>query len=221
MYYKTTEKIHYRTGPGKSYKSMGVLEKGTLVYVASIKDQWLKIVRGGKYFYCSAKYATKTNAINYGAVVSKGILPLAKIVVKKKPKHVSGAYEYTGSKINCSVFVSKILQNAKLLSRTITLYHTDEGHKKSTLNDVVINRSKVKHYSWYKTNAKYSKLSAKYKRPGCIYIYPSSVGILGADKHIYGCHSTGKRYTSLGMIRHSSGYEYEANILAVGVPKIE
>lgn len=223
MYYRTTAKLYYRTGPGKSYKKVGTLKKGTLINVVSTTGKWHKFKKGGKLYYCSAKYskAVKHKVVNYGKVVAAEILPLANRVIKNKAKHVSGAYPYTGPKINCSVFVSTVLANAGLMKKEFTLYHTAKDHSKKTLNDVVKNRTKVKHYKWYKTKATYKNLPSAYKKPGCVYVYPSSIGILASKDYIYGCHSSGKTYTSLGMIKHTSGYEFTADILAVGVPQTE
>ena len=220
MKYKITKKIPFRTGPGKKYTKMGVLKPGTLITFVSRKGNWVKFVKNKKYFYCNGKYLEEV--VDYGIVVSKRVLPLAKLIVKNKAKHVSGAYRYKKTKVNCSVFVSKVLQNAGLLDRNSTLYHTDKNHTKKTLKDVAVNRTKVKHYKWHKINKLYSDMPKKWKVPGCIYVYKSSIGIVGADGIIYGCHSSGSTYTKLSMIRHNKkSYEYTSYILAVGVPKVE
>lgn len=220
MKYKITKKIPFRTGPGKKYRKVGVLNPGTLITFVSRKGSWVKFIRNKKYFYCNGKYLEEV--VDYGIVVGKCVLPLAKKVVRNKAKHVSGAYRYKKSKINCSVFVSKILQNAGLLDRNHTLYHTDKSHTKNTLKDVVVNRTKVDHYSWHKTNKLYSALPKKWQKPGCIYVYKSSIAIVGADGIIYGCHSSGSTYSKLSMIRHNKkSYEYTSHVLAIGVPKVE
>lgn len=159
---------------------------------------------------------------NYGRIVGSKCLPLAKRIVKNKSKHVSGSYTYRKKKVNCSVFVSKVLQQAGLLKEGTTLYHTSANHKKDKIYDCVVNRTKVKHYEWHKTHTKYKDLPKKYKKQGCIYVYPSSIAVVGADGYIYGCHSSGKVYDTLGMIRHKKKtYEYTSPILVVGVPKNE
>ena len=220
-YYKATTDVNYRTGPGTSYSRVGTIKKGAVVKVVEVKEAWFKIEKDKKYYFTSAKYYKP--AIDYGAKVANLVKPIAETVVKNKAAHVSGSYQYKDKKVNCSVFVSAILQEAGVLPKTVTLYHTSKNHKKNSLGDVVHNRSKVSHYSWHKTNKKYSKLPQSYKKKGCVYIYPSSVAILGADGKIYGCHSSGKKYTKLSMIRHtgSGEYEYATNILAVGVPKVD
>lgn len=159
---------------------------------------------------------------NYGRLVGAKVSPLAKRVVKNKSKHVSGSYDYKKKRINCSVFVSKVLQNAGLFPKGKTLYHTSKGHKKAKIHDCVVNRTKVKHYSWHKTHTTYKNLPKKYKKQGCIYVYASSIAIVGADGYIYGCHSSGHTYDKLSMIRHKKNtYEYTSDILVVGVPKNE
>ena len=220
-YYRTTKNLAYRTGPGTKYSKMGVLAKGALILVVGHTGKWLKIKKSNKYYFCSGTYAKK--AVNYGALVANHIPVVALDVVKNKADHVSGSYRYKGPKVNCSVFVSAILQDLGLLTEEKTLSHTSVNHKKNTLGDCVHNRLKVEHYSWNKTSKLFAALPDSYKKPGSIYIYPSSVGILGQDGYIYGCHSTGKKYTKLTMVKHTSkkDYEYTHLILAVGVPEIE
>lgn len=220
-YCKAKQNVNYRTGPGTKYKKVGVIKANNLVKVVGKTGNWFKIEKDKKYYYTSAKYYSL--AVNYGAEVAKLVKPIAETVVKNKAEHVSGSYRYVDKKVNCSVFVSAILQEAGILPKTVTLYHTSKNHKKVTLGDVVHNRGKVEHYDWYKTDKEYSKLPDTYKKKGCVYVYPSSVAIKGDDGYVYGCHSSGKKYTKLSMIRHTSksAYEYTAHILAVGVPKTE
>lgn len=220
MKYKVIKKLPYRTGPGKSYKKMGVLKKGTLISVVGSSGKWIKFKKGNKLYFAHSKNLRPV--VNYSALVGKHVLPLAKRVVTNKAKHESGAYTYKKGRINCSVFVSKVLQNAGVLKEGVTVYHTSKDHGKGVLNDVVKNRTKVKHYAWHKTNHRYKNLPGKYKKAGCIYVYASSIAIVGGDGHIYGCHSSGKTYNKLSMIKHKGkDYEYTNNILAVGVPKTE
>lgn len=219
-YYKTICDLNYRTGPGIKYTKIGVLLKGAVVKIVEKKGNWGKFESNKKYYYCSLKYLKEVK--NYGTIVAKYISPMAKTVVKYKAEHVGGNYDYTGSKVNCSVFVSAVLQKAGVLPKGTRIYHTSENHRKKTIGDCVHNRLKVKHYTWHKSNSLYKNLNKYFKKPGCVYIYASSVGILGSDKHIYGCHSTGKKYTKLSMIKHSGkAYEYTHHILVVGVPSIE
>lgn len=219
-YYKTICDLNYRTGPGIKYSKVGVLKKGAVVNVAEIKSNWAKFESNKKYYYCSLKYLKKAN--DYGAIVAKEILPMAKKVVSHKAAHTSGNYTYTDSKVNCSVFVSAILQKAGILPEGVTIYHTSKNHKKTTLGNIVHNRLKVDHYTWHKTNAIYKKLPDKYKKRGCVYVYASSMAILEKSGYIYGCHSTGSKYTKLSMIKHTKNtYEFTSPILAVGVPNIE
>jgi hypothetical protein len=220
MKYKTIKKVNFRTGPGKSYKKVGVLKKGTSITAVGRSGKWVKFKKGNKLYFCHSKNLKEVK--NYGRIVGAKVLPLAKRVVANKAKHESGAYTYKKHRINCSVFVSKVLQNAGVLKEGTTLYHTSKNHSKGSLDAVVKNRSKVKHYKWYKTNTLYKSLPKKWKKQGCVYVYASSVAIVGADGYIYGCHSSGKTYKKLSMIRHKGkSYEYTSRILAVGVPKTE
>lgn len=220
-YCKAKQNVNYRTGPGTKYKKVGVIKENDIVKVVGKKGNWLKIEKNKKYFYTSAKYYSL--AVDYGAEVAKLVKPIAETVVKNRAEHVSGAYRYTGKKVNCSVFVSAVLQEAGVLPKSTTLYHTSKNHKKSRIGDVVHNRKKVEHYTWHKTDKPYSKLPNSYKKKGTVYIYASSVAIKGEDGIIYGCHSSGKKYTNLSMIRHKNNgaYEYTHHILAVGVPMID
>lgn len=218
--YKATRKVNYRTGPGAKYTKVGVLQPEAIVKVVLVKGKWAKFISNKKYYYCAFKYLKR--AEDYGAIVAKEVLPMAKLVVKNKAVHISGAYDYTGPKVNCSVFVSAVLQKAGVLPEGITVYHTSKNHKKTSIGYCVHNRLKVDHYSWHKTNQIYKKLSSTYKNPGCIYVYASSIAIVGKDGYIYGCHSSGSKYTKLSMIKHTGNtYEYTAPILVVGVPKID
>ena len=220
-YYRTTKKLNYRTGPGTKYTKVGVLDKGALIKVVGNVGKWLKIQKNNKYYYCSGSYVRKVT--DYGKKAGESVLYIAKLVVEKKPKHISGKYLFTGPKINCSVFVSSCLYCAGLLDEHVTVYHTSKTHKKNSIGDCVHNRLKVDHYYWVKTNKKYSQMPNTYKKPGCVYVYESSIAIVGSDKCIYGCHSSGKTYTKMSMVKQtgSGTYEKSHNILVVGIPRIE
>ena len=220
-YYRTTKKLNYRTGPGTKYTLVGKLDNGALIKVVGNVGKWLKFQKNNKYYYCSGSYVKK--ATDYGKLAAIQTEKIAKDVVGKKVPHVSGKYRYEGKKVNCSVFVSACLQEAGLLPKSVTVYHTSKDHKKSSLGDCVHNRLKVDHYSWHKTNKLYKNMPASYKKKGCIYVYQSSIAIVGDDGKIYGCHSSGKKYTKLSMVKHTSkkDYEYTHSILVVGVPRIE
>ena len=220
-YYRTTTNLNYRTGPGTKYTKVGVLDKGALIKCVGYKGKWLKIKKNNKYYFCSGSYVREVT--DYGKLAGEAALYVAKQVVEKKAKHVSGKYKFTGPKVNCSVFVSACLQEAGLLDDSVTVYHTSKTHKKNSIGDCVHNRLKVDHYYWIKTNKKYSQMPNAYKKPGCVYLYESSIAIIGGDKNIYGCHSSGKTYTKMSMIKQtgSGTYEKSHNILVVGIPKIE
>ena len=219
-FYRTTKDLNYRTGPGAKYTKVGVLKKSALISVVGQTGKWLKIKKRNKYYFCSSTYAKK--AVDYRTKVGDVVPKVAKKVLAGKAEHVSGAYKFTGHKVNCSVFVSACLQEAGLLSDNTTVYHTSKSHRKDSIGHCVHNRLKVDHYTWHKTDKKFENLPSSYKKKGCVYVYPSSIGILGSDGSIYGCHSSGKKYTKMSMIKHSGkDYEYATNILVVGVPSIE
>ena len=222
-YYKAKCHLNYRTGPGANYTKVGVLQPGAVVPVVLVKGKWAKFISNNKYYYCSFKYLRNTS--DFGDIVSWHILPLAKDVVEHKAVHVSGRYDYDkyeGERVNCSVFVSAILQKVGLLPKGTIIYHTAKDHRKSTVGDCLHNRLKVKHYTWHKTNKTYKDLPSTYKRRGCIYVYASSMAIKGPDHYIYGCHSSGSKYTKLSMIQHKKNtYEFTSPILVVGVPEID
>lgn len=158
--------------------------------------------------------------INYQKMLADLCLPTAEKVISRKCVHTSGAYKFDGNKINCSVFVSCMLNAIGLLPDGITMAHTDKNKPKTSLINCVTNTTKLKHFDWFEVNQKYADLDSKFKEPGCVYVYASSEAVKGYDG-IYGCHSTGKTYTALSMIRHAKGtYEYTSNILWVGIPKL-
>lgn len=220
-YYRTTKNLNYRTGPGTKYTKVGVLKEGTLISVVDQVGKWLKIKKSNKYYFCSGTYAKK--AVDYRSKVGEIVPEIAKKVHSNKSEHVSGSYKFKGPKVNCSVFVSAVLQEAGLLSDNVTVYHTSKNHKKNSIGDCIHNRLKVDHYIWHKTDKKFENLPSSYKKKGCVYVYPSSMAILGNDGYIYGCHSSGNKYTKMSMIKHTNkkDYEYTTNILVVGVPSIE
>ena len=55
----TTTRVHFRTGAGTSYTSMGVLEKGTKVNYIGESGNWTKVEYNSKTGYISSTYLTK------------------------------------------------------------------------------------------------------------------------------------------------------------------
>ena len=61
--YVTISDLNLRTGAGKSYKSIGVIEKGdTVKLIKKVNSNWTKIKYNKKIGYCAAQFLTKVNA---------------------------------------------------------------------------------------------------------------------------------------------------------------
>ena len=58
----TTTRVHFRTGAGTSYTSMGVLEKGTKVNYIGESGNWTKVEYNSKTGYISSTYLTKQDS---------------------------------------------------------------------------------------------------------------------------------------------------------------
>lgn len=52
----TASSLNVRSGPGKTYKSIGILKKGKTATVIAIANDWYKIEYGNDYGYISMKY---------------------------------------------------------------------------------------------------------------------------------------------------------------------
>ena len=64
-YRYTTTRVNFRNGPGTSYYSKGILEKGTKVYAYQVRsDGWTYIKYNNSYGYIYNKYLSSTNTTN-------------------------------------------------------------------------------------------------------------------------------------------------------------
>ena len=63
-YRYTTTRVNFRNGPGTSYYSKGILEKGTKVYIYQIrKDGWAYIKYNNSYGYIYNSYLSSSNTV--------------------------------------------------------------------------------------------------------------------------------------------------------------
>ena len=228
MKYKIKIDLFVRSSPSINAKTIGTLKAGKVVNVSGIKSvtevqktikskvtvPWGKISFDGKTGYIStkAKYVSKVKT-DYGKLVGAQLLLAAEKAVKNKAKHVSGAYQFKGSKVNCAVFTAYCYYKAGLLPKGTIPSHTGSG---------LSHKDAFKHCSIHKVNCLYKNLPAKYKKVGTLCVQESNQFIIGSDG-LYTTHSTGKTYTSLSMIRHKSSgdYEHSHKINLVVVPNVE
>ena len=74
-YRYTSANINFRNGPGTSYYSKGILNKGTKVYVYDVrKDGWAYIKYNNSYGYIYSNYLSTTN-INTQITPNSNVLP--------------------------------------------------------------------------------------------------------------------------------------------------
>lgn len=234
MKFKTKTELSIREKPSINSAKIGTIKSGYTIDVTEIKTvseiskasgnkviiPWGRCSKG--WISTKSKYVSKVvPKVDYGKRVASAISPACEKILKNHPKHERGSYQYQGKKINCSVFVSYVLYKAGLLPKGVIVSHTTKGTHKASVGACVRHYKDVKHYEWHKVDCLYQNLPSKYKKVGAIGVQDSNIFIVGSDG-LYACHSTGKTYTGLSMIRHRKGsYEYTHKVLAIGVPKCE
>jgi uncharacterized protein YvpB len=83
IYKVTATKLHFRTGPGTQYKSMGLINQGTVLNVIHKESNgWYKISFNGKTGYVSGDYVSSST----GTVSKKMDIP----VIAQRPELPSG-----------------------------------------------------------------------------------------------------------------------------------
>lgn len=163
--------------------------------------------------------------MNYLKKVSDNADKVYAEVVKQKCTHGSGAKSFaeikTKKKITCAGAVSSTLKLAGLLSDGY-VSHTSAAKnnvlkKKNTVGKTVSGYTKTKRIKWIWVGKKYKELPSSYKKAGTIYVQDSNICINAGGGYIYSCNSTGKKYTSMGMVKKKSGYPFDNPIIVVGL----
>lgn len=163
--------------------------------------------------------------MNYLKKVSENADKVYTEVVKQKCMHGSGAKTYaeikTKKKITCAGAVSSTLKLAGLLGdgyvNHTSAAKTNVLKKKNTVGKTVSGYTKAKHIKWIWIGKKYKDLPKGYKKAGTIYVQDSNICINAGGGYIYSCNSTGKKYTSMGMVKKKSGYPFDHPIIVVGL----
>jgi len=97
--YKVTAKsgLNVRTGPGTSYKKLGVLSYGTQVNVASISNGWATITYSGQTAYISASYITE---VATGSTATSGDWKIGdEVIANGRPQYSSYGVGTPGSPV--------------------------------------------------------------------------------------------------------------------------
>ena len=89
----TTTRVHFRTGAGTSYDSMGVLEKGTKVNYIGVSGNWAKVEYNSKTGYIHSDYLT-TQASSSSTTTTMYVISSSGLNVRKGP---STSYDKVGT----------------------------------------------------------------------------------------------------------------------------
>jgi uncharacterized protein YvpB len=118
IYKVTATKLHFRTGPGTQYKSMGLINQGTVLNVIHKESNgWYKISFNGKTGYVSGDYVSSST----GTVSKKMDIP----VIAQRPELPSGcevtslamALRYYGVKADKTVLAKQMPYDSTKLVR--------------------------------------------------------------------------------------------------------
>ncbi len=145
-------------------------------------------------------------------------------------RHSGGTRSYSQllkrKKITCGTGVSVALQGAGLLKSGDVITHTTSGSEKRKLSKpskAIKNLGRLKKgtYTIYKANCKYSKLPAKYKAAGMVYVQASNICISAGDGYIYTTNESSRQYRHghYFKTRMNKGYTHRHKILFVIAPK--
>lgn len=151
-------------------------------------------------------------------------------IVALRCRHSGGTRSYAQllkrKKITCGTGVSVVLQEAGMLKKGDVITHTTSGSEKRKLSkpsNAIKNLGRLKKgtYSLYKANCTFSKLPAKYKAAGMVYVQASNMCISAGNGYIYTTNESSRQYRHGHYIktRLNKGYTHRHKILFVIVPK--
>ena len=112
----TTTRVHFRTGAGTNYSSMGVLDKGTKVTYISASGNWTKVNYNSKTGYICSDYLEKEQSTS--TTKTMYVTPDVGLNVRKGP----------------GTSYSKITKLSK--GTAVTVHSTSNGWSKITANGV-------------------------------------------------------------------------------------
>ncbi len=129
-------------------------------------------------------------------------------------------------RINCNRIASYCLQEMGYLDKGKTMGHTPAKPGKTTIDDAMYGRKKLKNCDVYWVNKVYADMPDKYKVPGAVYIQNSNACVSGIDGYIYSCNmSRGysrkqDKYVKFeDGVKGKKGYPFSSPILVVVLPK--
>lgn len=145
-------------------------------------------------------------------------------------RHSGGTRSYAQllkrRKITCGTGVSVALQEAGLLKKGDVITHTTSGSEKRKLSKpsgAIKNLGRLKKgtYTLYKANCSFSKLPAKYKAAGMVYVQASNICISAGNGFIYTTNESSRQYRHghYFKTRMNKGYTHRHKILFVIAPK--
>ena len=151
-------------------------------------------------------------------------------IVALRCRHSGGTRSYAQllkrKKITCGTGVSVALQEAGMLKKGDVITHTTSGSEKRKLSkpsNAIKNLGRLKKgtYSLYKANCTFSKLPAKYKAAGMVYVQASNICISAGNGYIYTTNESSRQYRHghYFKTRMNKGYTHRHKILFVIAPK--
>ena len=166
---------------------------------------------------------------NYLARTAKNAKRIYRKIETLGCRHVSGVHTYSQlvkrKHCSCTTGPSLALQAAGVLPVGKTVSHTKAGSERKKLKSVdkgISCRKNLKKgtFTIYKANCRFSKLPAKYKAAGMVYVQDSNICVSAGDGYIYSCNESSRQYRHGHYFRTKmkAGYTHSHKILYVIAP---
>lgn len=166
---------------------------------------------------------------NYLARTAKNAKRIYRKIETLGCRHVSGVHTYEQMvkrrHATCTTGASLALQAAGVLDKGKWVTHTDAGGEGRKLRDpdkAIRRRKDLKKgtFTLYKANCRYSRLPAKYKQAGMVYVQDSNICVSAGDGYIYSCNQSSRQYRHGHYFntKVKSGYTHSHKILYVIAP---
>jgi hypothetical protein len=192
------------------------IKEGTAVL--TLKD------RSGSTAKCTVKVEP-----NYLARTASNAKRIYRKIEKLRCRHVSGVHTYSQlvkrKHCSCTTGPSLALQAAGVLPVGKTVSHTKAGSERRKLKNVdkgISCRKNLKKgtFTIYKANCRFSKLPAKYKAAGMVYVQDSNICVSAGDGYIYSCNQSSRQYRHghYFKTKMKAGYTHHHKILYVIAP---
>lgn len=191
-----------------------------------VEVTWLKIRSNDKRYYISNNYAAP--------IMESALEAVYGTILDVAAKHQGGATTLAQIKAQkrttCSVSASVFLQQIGCLAPGQTISHTAAVKNnilkvKDTVDKAIKGAGKLKNCKIIRAGVPYSKLPAKYRRAGCVYVQDSNMCCAAGDGWIYSCNESNSsgpsgQYKNGHYYRNkvNCGYPFSSPILYVIVP---